>query len=129
MRRAETRDELIAAERIARIAFGENVVDDNPPPPDPLSPKYLAYVGGEPVARASASFTEHGVQLFGGATLPDARGRGAYRALVAARWDDAVARGTPALITQAGRMSRPILEQLGFEAVCEIRILVDRFEA
>jgi hypothetical protein len=46
---------------------------------------------------------------------------------VAARWEDAVARGTPTLVTQAGRMSRPILERLGFRAVCEIRILVDRF--
>ena len=29
-------------------------------------------------------------------------GAGAYRALVAARWEDAVARGTPVLVTQAG---------------------------
>ncbi|HEY3962332.1 MAG TPA: hypothetical protein VGL84_07370 [Gaiellaceae bacterium] len=129
VRRAETREELIAAERIARIAFGETVVDDNPPPVRVDNPVYLAYVDGEPVARASAAFSEYGVTLFGGATLPEARGRGAYRALVAARWDDAVARGTPALVTQAGRMSRPILEQLGFVAVCEIRILVDKFEA
>ena len=34
-------------------------------------------------------------------TLPDARGRGAYRALVRARWDDAVRRGTPALVVHA----------------------------
>lgn len=129
VRHATTREELIAAERIARIAFGDGVGEIDPRPPDPLKPIYLAYVDGEPVARASASFSEHGVQLFGGATLPEARGQGAYRALVAARWDDAVARGTPALVTQAGRMSRPILEQLGFDAVCEIRILVDRFAA
>ena len=63
----------------------------------------------EPAARASASFGELGATLFGGATLPEARGRGAYRALVAARWDDAVARGTPRVVTQAGPMSRPIL--------------------
>ena len=41
-------------------------------------------------AARPASFCEHGVSLFGGATLPEARGRGAYRALVAARWEDAV---------------------------------------
>ena len=63
--------------------------------------------------------------LFGGSTLPEARGRGAYRALVAARWEDAVARGTPALVTQASPMSRPILRQLGFRELCEIRILLD----
>ena len=88
---------------------------------------YLAYVDGRPVARGSAAFGERGVTLFGGSTLPEARGRGAYRAVVAARWEDAVARGTPLLVTQAGPMSRPILGRLGFREVCEIRILVDRF--
>jgi GNAT superfamily N-acetyltransferase len=127
VRRAETREELLAAERIAATAFGEEVEDRDPPAASTVKPIYLAYVDGEPVARASASFSEHGVTLFGGATLPEARGRGAYRALVAARWRDAAARGTPLLVTQAGRMSRPILARLGFREVCEIRILVDRF--
>jgi predicted acetyltransferase len=72
-------------------------------------------------------FGPHAVSLFGGATLPEARGRGAYRALVAARWRDAVERGTPLLVTQAGRMSQPILERIGFRRVCEIRILLDDF--
>jgi hypothetical protein len=49
--------------------------------------------------------------------------------LVAARWQDAVARRTPALVTQASPMSRPILEQLGFRELCEIRILLDSFGA
>jgi hypothetical protein len=57
-----------------------------------------------------------------------ARGRGAYRALLRARWDDAVALGTPVLITQGGSMSRPILERLGFERVGEVHMLVDTFE-
>ena len=70
----------------------------------------------------------YGVTLFGGATLPEARGRGAYRALVAARWEDAVARGTPVLVTQAGAMSRSILARLGFREVCTIRILLDLFD-
>jgi len=74
-------------------------------------------------------FAAAGAALTGGAVAPWARGRGAYRALVAARWDDAVARGTPVLVTQAGPMSRPILGRLGFREVCEIRILVDRFAA
>ena len=88
--------------------------------------RYLAYVDGDPVAQATAAFSEHGVTLFGGATLPAARGRGAYRALVAARWEDAVARGTPVLVTQAGAQSRPILARLGFREVCEIHALIDR---
>ena len=73
--------------------------------------------------------TEHGLLLYGGATLPHARGRGAYRALLRVRWDDAVALGTPALITQGGAMSRPILERLGFERVGEVDVLLDRFDA
>jgi hypothetical protein len=88
---------------------------------------YLAYLDGVPVATATATFTEWGAVLNAGSTRESARGRGAYRALVAARWEDAVARGTPALVTQAGAMSRPILERLGFREVCEIRIFLDEF--
>ena len=130
VRRAESYDEHLAASQIAAVAFGGPVPTEvKPPPPDPRNVVYVAYVDGEPVARASGSFSEHGVTLFGGATLPEARGRGAYRALVAARWEDAVARGTPVLVTQASPMSRPILAQLGFREVCEIRILLDAFAA
>jgi len=129
VRRVETDDEFFEAERIAAIAFGMS----EPPKrrryePDPNNTIYLAYVDGKPVARGSAAFGERGATLFGGSTLPEARGRGAYRALVAARWEDAAARGTPILVTQAGPMSRPILGRLGFREVCEIRILVDRFD-
>ena len=88
---------------------------------------YVAFLDGRPVARATAAFTEHGALLFGGATLEEARGRGAYRALVRARWADAVAHGTPILVTHAGRMSRPILTALGFREVARIDILLDRF--
>jgi hypothetical protein len=88
---------------------------------------YLAYLDGEPVATARATFAPHGVVMNGGSTLPRARGRGAYRALVAARWDDAVARGTPYLTTVARPMSAPILERMGFVEVCTVRVLNDVF--
>ena len=127
VRRAETDEDYLAGERIAAVAFGEPEPVTLTRKPDPRNVVYVAYRNDEPVARASASFSEHGVSLFGGATLPEARGHGAYRALVQARWDDAVARGTPALVTQASPMSRPILARLGFREVCEIRILLDRF--
>ena len=129
VRRVETDDDLFVADRIAAVAFGGPAPERRPYVPDPSIVVYLALVDGEPVARASGSFGELGATLFGGATLPEARGRGAYRALVAARWDDAVARGTPCLVTQAGPMSRPILASLGFREVCEIRILVDTVES
>jgi hypothetical protein len=129
VRRVETDDEYYEAERIAAIAFGGSPPARRSYEPDPNNVIYLAYADGRPVARASAAFGERGATLFGGSTLPEARGRGAYRALVAARWEDAVARGTPVLVTQAGPMSRPILGRLGFRALCEIRILVDRLDA
>jgi Fe2+ transport system protein FeoA len=128
VRRAETPEERLASERIAAIAFGGTEPTDPPPPSDdPNNVVYLAFVDGKAVARASGSFGEHAVSLFGGSTLPEARGHGAYRALVAARWHDAVARGTPVLVTQASPLSRPILARLGFREVCEIRILLDKF--
>jgi hypothetical protein len=128
VRRVATDDEFFEAERIAAIAFGMTREPERREyVPDPNNVIYLAYVDGVAVARGSAAFGERGATLFGGSTLPQARGRGAYRAVVAARWQDAVARGTPLLVTQAGPMSRPILVRLGFREVCEIRILVDRF--
>jgi GNAT superfamily N-acetyltransferase len=128
VRRVQTDDEYYEAERIAVIAFGETApAERRAYVPDPNNPIYLAFVDGRPVARGSAAYSEHGVTLFGGSTLPEARGRGAYRALVAARWEDAVARGTPLLVTQASPMSRPILARLGFREVCEITALRDRF--
>lgn len=126
VRRVETDDEWFDAERIAAIAFGEKTAPVRRAyTPNPVSRIYLAYVDGVPAARGSASYSEHGVTLFGGATLPEARGRGAYRALVAARWDDAVAHGTPLLVTQASPMSHPILARLGFREVCRIVALAD----
>ncbi len=88
---------------------------------------YIAYVDGRAVGSAAAVIERDlpAVLMIGGGVLPAARGAGVYRALVRARWDDAVANGTPALCTQAGKMSRPILEQLGFEAVDEQEILFD----
>jgi GNAT superfamily N-acetyltransferase len=89
---------------------------------------YLAFVDGEPVGMGRGGFQEAGMSLSGGAVLPHARGRGAYRALIDARWRDAVCRGTPALTVQAGAMSRPILERLGFVTVATLQVLCDRFE-
>ena len=129
VRRVTTPEDMLVAAQIAAVAFGMDEPVPGPVDPEGRFVKYLAYVGGEPVGQATAAFSEHGVTLFGGATLPAARGRGAYRALVAARWEDAVARGTPVLVTQAGPQSRPILARLGFREVCELRVLVDRFGA
>ncbi|APR80083.1 acetyltransferase [Minicystis rosea] len=88
--------------------------------------RYLALANGAPIAAADAVFIDGAVVLCGGATLPEARGQGAYRALVQARWEDAIARRTPVLVVQAGAMSRPILARMGFEEVVRVRVLLDR---
>ena len=96
---------------------------------DTVNVMHAAWLDGELVAAGTSAPTEHGLLLYGGATAPHARGRGAYRALLHARWQEAVGNGTPALITQGGSMSRPILERLGFERVGEIHMLLDEFGA
>jgi hypothetical protein len=139
VRRVSTREEFVAATRIAMESFGmsgrdlEEATDRADEEWEGLRVseavvQFLAFLDGEPVAQARATFTPQGVLLNGGATLERARGRGAYRALVRARWDEAVRRGARCLVTQAGAMSRPILARLGFREVCDIRILFDRAE-
>jgi GNAT superfamily N-acetyltransferase len=55
--------------------------------------------------------------LWGGSTLPEWRGRGIYRALVACRAQRAVALGIRYLQVDASDDSNPILRRLGFQAV------------
>ncbi len=86
---------------------------------------FVALVDGEVCGGARSQYGANAAFLAGGFTREDMRGRGVYRALVHARWDEAVARGTPALTVGAGAMSRPILEQLGFEVVGWTDCLVD----
>ena len=86
---------------------------------------FVGVVDGEIVGTSFAAFADAGLNLFGGSVLPAARRRGVYRALLFARWDFAVQRGTPALTVQAGRMSRPICERLGFRFVDASRVYVD----
>jgi len=133
-RQVETLEELGAAARVQWEAFEatpEEIEEARRLLPERFrdSPtlRHAVWLDGEIVCTGTASPTEHGLLLYGGATARHARGRGAYRALIRARWDDAVARGTPALITQGGSMSRPILEGLGFERVGEVHMLLDVF--
>ena len=88
---------------------------------------FLAFVDERAVATATAVLAERGVFMIAGSTLTWARGRGCYRALVRARWDLAVERGTPALVTHAAPgTSYPILKRLGFEDVCTLRRLREK---
>lgn len=130
-RRVESEEELGIAHGIQNEAFGAPAELD----PERIEQRFaregvdgstfVAWVDGLPAAAGYAAYTDFGLILFGGATLPAARGRGAYRALVAARAAEAADRGAPAVVTQAGQMSRPILERLGFEPVARIDRLLD----
>jgi hypothetical protein len=86
--------------------------------------QWLALADGVPAAFAAAERGPAGLYLAGGATAPGARGRGCYRALVRARWDEAVRLGTPGLAVQAQLgSSAPILRRLGFAEVATIHTL------
>ena len=113
---AEERAERRAA---ARAAWPLIVADGR-------SSVFLADLDGEPVGFGRAVFAPWAALLLGGATLPHARGRGVYTALVHARWRETVARGVPRVVVSAGPMSAPILERLGFRRLGAVRLLRDR---
>jgi GNAT superfamily N-acetyltransferase len=87
---------------------------------------FSAFLDGRRVGFGRAIDMPSAVALWGGAVLPDARRRGVYRALVHARWEHAAARGTAALVVQAGPMSTPVLDGLGFQRHGEIQLYCDR---
>jgi predicted GNAT family acetyltransferase len=132
VRRAESVDDYVTAVKVAAVAFGAEA-----PPNDAVAAVfegerdeegvavYLAEIDDRPVATARATFSPEGVALNGGATLPEARGRGAYRALVSARCRDAEARNIEWVVVQARPSAAPILKWLGFKELGEIRTLVD----
>jgi hypothetical protein len=133
-RRAETFEEYAAANEVQWQAF--EMPEDEVAEGRALLPQrwsetatimHAAWLHGEIVSAGTCAPTSHGLLLYGGATVSHARGRGAYRALLRARWDEAMSRGTPTLITQGGSMSRPILERLGFEPVGHVHMLLDEF--
>ena len=133
-RRVETFAEYAAANEVQFAAFeteGDDLAEARALLPETWAERtglmHAVWMDGAIVGAGSASPVAEGLLLYGGATAPDARGRGAYRALLRARWDEAVALGTPALITQGGSMSRPILERTGFEAIGHVHMLLDRF--
>jgi hypothetical protein len=92
----------------------------------PTGYSYLAFLDGELVGVSNAQTFADGFYLGGSGVSPAARGRGVYGAMVAARWDHAVSQGRAALTVEAGAMSRPRLERMGFRVVAEHVVLKDR---
>jgi GNAT superfamily N-acetyltransferase len=85
--------------------------------------EWLAYVDGKAVAWGGGVLCDRGMFLAGAITLADYRGRGCYRALLRARWDEAARLGAPALVVHAQETSRRILERCGFERVATLHEL------
>jgi hypothetical protein len=125
------------AEQWATIRELQDGVFDNPPERRSTREQLLAEFGktrtalfgawldGELVGAGAATPSSRGMLLWGGSVREDARGRGCYRALTRARWDEAVRRGTPALTVSANDQSSPALRKLGFEKVLEFRRIED----
>ena len=90
---------------------------------DPDLGVFVAYRAGAPVAggRVDRVPGRSFAGLWGGGTVPEFRGRGIYRALVAARADFARARGARFLMVEAlVDTSRPILERIGFQPLSDV---------
>ena len=86
---------------------------------EPRHHHFVAYCAGEPAAAASYVAFDASAFLMGAVVLPAFRGRGIYRALVAARLAHARSIGIELATTHAREVSSaPILEKLGFATVC-----------
>lgn len=77
--------------------------------------RVLGRVDGEPVSTGGCTIIDGFVRLWGAATLPEARGRGAYRAVLAERLRAGAELGaTTALVKGRIATSAPILERSDF---------------
>lgn len=86
---------------------------------DPRQRFYVGRVDGETAGCANYGNCGTSAYLIGGVVLPRFRGRGLYRALIAARLADAAAEAIPLAVTHArAETSAPMLAHLGFETVC-----------
>jgi GNAT superfamily N-acetyltransferase len=137
VRRAETLEEVLQALEIDWEAFGapEDERDRRRAEAEASWPQlqandrhatYLAFDDDKPIGFGRVVFTPEGGLLLGGATLPEARGKGVYTALVHARWEAAVERHVPRLIVAAGPLSAPILARLGFRDLGAVRAFRQR---
>ncbi len=87
----------------------------------------VARIAGEPVGAAEWVELPSSAYLSGAIVLPELRGRGIYRSMIAARLHAARERGVSLATTHAREhSSAPILERLGFETLYRYRMLATR---
>lgn len=88
---------------------------------------FLAHVDGAPAGTASHILLERSAYFVGAVVLPEHRGRGVYRALIAARLAALAAAGVRLVTIQAMRdTSAPILARLGFTTIVDIPVYMSR---
>jgi GNAT superfamily N-acetyltransferase len=127
LREVTSRDEFLRVAALEKAVWGEYgqehwLVDmlESERAVDPGALTVVLAEAGPTVVCAAWIRFERGTEfatLWGGATLPEWRRRGIYRAIVAYRGRLAAERGFRYLETDASDDSRPILERLGFTAV------------
>jgi GNAT superfamily N-acetyltransferase len=107
--------------------LGENLIARIAAAPQGIA-VLAAEADGDVVSAGWLAFFQPGAdsfaRLLGGSTLPQWRGRGIYRALVAARAQRAAARNVKYLHVDASDDSAPILRRLGFHAVTTTTVYV-----
>lgn len=120
--------EFDVVHRVRLAAFGESrpwqveaLGEEHRRDPNALR-VHVAYVDGEPAAAGWSRLGPHTpfATLWAGGTVPKHRRRGAYRTLVSARLAEARDRGYHHALVDAGPLSLPILERLGFVAVARM---------
>jgi GNAT superfamily N-acetyltransferase len=82
---------------------------------------FLASCAGVPAGTGGFTLVEPVARLWGAAVIPEMRGRGVYRGLVASRLGAAAARGATLALVHAEPTSSPILKRLGFRKFGERR--------
>ena len=127
VRRVETLEDVETYGRVSAAIFGEKFRFESELAEGLRSGStqirgYIAYAAGDEPVSIGRLYTHPQSWfggLYGGGTIAAHRGRGFYRALVAARARDAIESGTKYLIVDALPTSRPILERLGFQQLTD----------
>jgi hypothetical protein len=122
---AGVRDAVSVAERVWDEPMGDRIdalATQLHRSPDSIS-IYVVYADDNPVSSAWINFNPASpfAGLWGGSTLLGHRGQGCYRALLAERAREALARDVKFLTIDASPMSRPIVERFGFAWITDTR--------